>query len=205
MGRASLPDGVARENGKRALRGQAAACTLALVSPRSSVRLVSGGFAGLLTIFALAGSFATAATTAACGNTEERCDTSLSGCDNSAVYKRNLDVTSEDIPTLNIVFCVDTTCWTLTPVENADGSYTCTSSPDGATCGITQDETSGYDLSITTTGSLDVSSGSGTFTVNVTVAGSNTPIVMLSKVELYTPVYLNGTDCPASCEVATLQ
>jgi hypothetical protein len=143
--------------------------------------------------------------TAACSNSESRCDTSLSACANTASYKRNIDVTSDEIPTLQISFCRNADCWALTPVQQADGTYVCSSSPDGATCGITQDEDSGYILSITTTGSLDVTTTSDTFSVTVTVAGSTTPLVSLSKVEDWTPVYSNGTDCPASCETATLE
>ena len=162
-----------------------------------------------MTLLSLAGTAAgvlgTAAGAAACGNTEARCDSSLSACTDSATFKRNIVVTSDEIPTLQIEFCVGTTCYALTPVANDDGSFTCTSAPDGATCGITEDEDSGYDLSITTTGTLDVSMGSDTFTVDVTVAGSTSPLVMESKVEVYTDVFLNGTDCPASCQVATLE
>jgi hypothetical protein len=151
------------------------------------------------------GTLATASVTAACSNSESRCDTSLSACANTASYKRNIDVTSDEIPTLQISFCRNADCWALTPVQQADGTYVCSSSPDGATCGITQDEDSGYILSITTTGSLDVTTTSDTFSVTVTVAGSTTPLVSLSKVEDWTPVYSNGTDCPASCETATLE
>lgn len=174
--------------------------------PSSLIRLVSGGVAGLLTLLALAGTTASVLVTSACGNTESRCDTSLSACTTSATYKRNLDITSEQIADLAIVFCVDTTCWTLTPTQNSDGSYSCSSSPDGATCGLAQDEDSGYDLTIqTTAANLDTSSGSATLSANITDTSSNTQLVMLSKVELWTPQYDNGTDCPASCDIATLE
>ena len=167
---------------------------------------MSGGVAGLVTLVALAGTSAGVLAVSACGNTESRCETSLSACTTSATYKRNLDVTSEQIPDLAIVFCVDTTCWTLTPTQNADGSYGCTSSPDGATCGLAQDEDSGYDLTLETTATdLDTSSGSATLTATITDTSSNTQLVTLSKVELWTPVYDNGTDCPLSCEIATLE
>ncbi len=174
--------------------------------PSSLIRLVSGGVAGLLTLFALAGTTASVLATSACGNTEARCDNSLSECTSSAIYKRNLDITSEQIPDLSIGFCVDTTCWTLTPMQNEDGSYSCTSSPDGATCGLAQDEDSGYDLTVQTTAAgLDTSSGSATLTATITDTSSSTQLVMLSKVELWTPQYDNGTDCPASCDIATLE
>jgi hypothetical protein len=165
---------------------------------------VSAAFAGVAGLVVLAG---LAGGAAACGNSEDRCDTSLSACPNSASFRRNVPLTSTELSTLQIQFCRNTDCWTLSTVAQDDGSYVCTSVPDGATCGITQDETSGYIVSVSTTGNLDVpdSDTSDQFSVTITATDLTAPVYTLSKDEDWVPQYTNGTDCPAACKTAVLE
>ena len=173
-----------------------------LLTPlRRSVHVVSAAFAGVAGLLALAG----LALAPACGNSDERCDSSLSVCPNSASFRRNVPLTSTELSTLQIQFCRDTTCWQLTTVAQDDGSYVCTSVPDGATCGITQDETSGYVVSVSTTENLTVTTTSDQFSVTIIATDLTDPVYTLTKEEDWVPQYTNGADCPAACKTAVLE